>query len=177
MRFGVNFGGSHRAKEGDLPELSLSAVDILLHLLAFAVTVGIIVYTAVSYGQLPEYVPLHFGVNGEADSWGARHTVLFMPALAVFCYALIAISSFFPKAFNMPVEITAENAPRLYRATRTGLLLINLQASLIFACVVAMVIRTAMELPVKMFNYGLWALMALLLITTFVMISYCFKQK
>lgn len=177
MRFGINFGGGHRAKEGDLPELPLGVVDILLHLLALAVTVGIIVYTAMSYGQLPEYVPLHFGMDGEADSWGARHTVLFMPALAVFCYALIAISSFFPKAFNMPVEITAENAPRLYRATRTGLLLINLQTSLMFACVVAMVIRTALELPAKLCNYGLWALMATLLITTFVMIGYCFKQK
>ena len=74
-------------------------------------------------------------------------------------------------------EITAENASRLYRASRTGLLMINLQTSLMFACVVAMVIRTALELPAKLCNYGLWTLMALLLITTFVMISYCFKAK
>lgn len=177
MRFGVNFGGDHRAQEGDLPELPLSALEIVLHLLAFAVTVGIIVYTAMSYGKLPEYVPMHFGVNGEPDSWGARYTILFLPALAVFCYALIAICSCFPKAFNMPVEITAENASRLYRASRTGLLMINLQTSLMFACVVAMVIRTALELPAKLCNYGLWTLMALLLITTFVMIWYCFKAK
>ena len=177
MRFGVNAGGDNRVKEGDLPEMPLGVLDILLHLLAFAGTVGIVVYVAMAYPQLPEYVPMHFGINGEADSWAARSSVWFLVATGVFCYVLTAGCSFFPKAFNMPVEITPENAPRLLTTIRTCLLFIAVQVVAMFGLVAMMGIRTAHDLPITMVNYSLWGLMALLLITTFGMVAYCFKAQ
>ena len=41
-------------------------------------------YLAMIYGDLPDQVPTHFNIEGEADDWSAKSTLWIVPALMVF---------------------------------------------------------------------------------------------
>jgi hypothetical protein len=48
-----------------------------------AAIAGTIAYTALRYGELPERVPLHFGLTGQATGFGPRPAVWLIPAVQV----------------------------------------------------------------------------------------------
>jgi uncharacterized membrane protein len=80
--------------------------------------------------RLPERVPTHFNLAGEADAWGARVNVLILPGVTLGLYTLLTLISFFPHIWNFPVRITKENAARQYRLGR--LMVACLKAELVW---------------------------------------------
>lgn len=42
----------------------------------------------VAWGSLPEQVPTHWGVSGEADAWGSRSSLFILPAVALGLWGL-----------------------------------------------------------------------------------------
>jgi uncharacterized membrane protein len=48
-----------------------------------AILAATIILTAASYGQLPERVPLHFGLDGTVNTWGPRAAVWLLPLVAL----------------------------------------------------------------------------------------------
>src|SRR5262245_56470698 len=40
------------------------------------------------YPRLPEKVPVHFGLTGEADRWGGRWTIFMIPLISTVIFAL-----------------------------------------------------------------------------------------
>jgi hypothetical protein len=65
--------------------------------------------------HLPAIIPTHYGFGGTADSYGARSTLLVLPAVAVMLYGTLTAVSLFPRNFNFPVAVTDENRQRLER--------------------------------------------------------------
>src|SRR5579862_2084713 len=63
--------------------------------------------------QMPAQVPTHFGFNGTPDAFGAKSSLLVLPVVTLALYGLLSVLSFFPQAFNYPVEVTAGNRERL----------------------------------------------------------------
>jgi hypothetical protein len=61
-------------------------------LLAFAagavIIIGTIAFTAARYRELPDRVPLHFGITGVADSYGPRPFIWLIVALQLLCAVL-----------------------------------------------------------------------------------------
>ena len=41
-----------------------------------------------SYPRLPDSIPVHFGVSGDADRWGGRWMIFLTPAIATTIYAV-----------------------------------------------------------------------------------------
>lgn len=64
-------------------------------LLAFAagalILIGTIAFTAARYRELPDRVPLHFGITGRADSYGPRPFVWLIVGLQLLCAALYTV--------------------------------------------------------------------------------------
>lgn len=66
-----------------------------------------------SWQNLPARVPTHYGFSGQADAYGGKSSLLLLPAVTIGLYLLLTVLSRFPQAFNYPLEVTAENRPRL----------------------------------------------------------------
>jgi hypothetical protein len=64
---------------------------------------------------LPENIPLHFNLTGEADGFGSKQSILIIPIATLVMYLALTILERFPHKFNYMLEITAENAERQYR--------------------------------------------------------------
>ena len=69
-----------------------------------------IAFMIIGWKSFPEKVPTHFGRNGVADSYGGRSSLLIEPAVMLGLFLLLAIVENFPRLWNIPVEVTEDNA-------------------------------------------------------------------
>jgi uncharacterized membrane protein len=72
---------------------------------------------AALYGHdpLPATIATHFDMAGHANGWGSSKTLLLLPAVALSIYLVMTAVALVPGAFNYPVQVTAENRPRLQK--------------------------------------------------------------
>jgi uncharacterized membrane protein len=60
------------------------------------------IYIGYVWGQLPERVPIHFDMHGEANDWGSKGMIFLMPAINVGIYFLLLfIPQIDPKKMNI----------------------------------------------------------------------------
>jgi uncharacterized membrane protein len=131
-------------KMGKRPKLKLklSATEKLVEVAAFASLISIIFFTLFYWGRLPERIPTHFNFTGQPDAYGGKVSILFIPVVITFLYALLTILSSFPHAFNYMYEITEENAKRQYESARSMMCWLKLETVLLFAYIQLSIIRS-----------------------------------
>lgn len=98
--------------------LARSPVELALEL---AGLVGILCSFAIvfqSWGHLPEEIPIHFGLIGNADSWGSKSILWLLPSVGTFIYLILTVSPFLSYLFNYPIPIPEEIAGRLWQIVR-----------------------------------------------------------
>ncbi len=96
------------------PEITPGAADKGLELLGGMLIAALWIYTALNYAALPETIPMHFNITGDADAFGPRATILILPVLATLLYIALAVLGRFPHRLNYPWPITPENAREQY---------------------------------------------------------------
>ncbi len=74
--------------------------------------IGFWVYTIVSFFQLPEVIPIHFDLNGNADGFGNRNMQWFEGGVVTLLFIILQYASKNPymKGLNIP-NTMRENAP------------------------------------------------------------------
>lgn len=90
------------------------------------------IYVIFAFQQLPETIPIHFNAQGEADNWGSKNTIFIMPGIAIVLFVGLYFLSKVLHFYNYTVEITEENAPRIYTEANLFMTIINLEIVLIF---------------------------------------------
>lgn len=108
-----------------------SLTESILDAISLIVLIGSFVYTAMSWSSLPEQVPIHFDMEGEADEWGSRMTLLWLPVINTIMFAGMTVLRSFPHKMNYLIEITPENAVYQYRLSIELLAWIKLQVVLL----------------------------------------------
>ena len=68
--------------------------------------------------DIPDRVPQRQNAAGRADDWGAKSTLLLLPAVNLVVFVMMTVISRFPHISSLPVEVTAVNARRVYRLVR-----------------------------------------------------------
>lgn len=82
-------------------------------LLALGLHVAITVLARFGSESLPDRIPIHFDVKGQADGWGSPAVLFVLPAFTIILYLLFTVVTQFPGAFNYPVTVTVFNRKRL----------------------------------------------------------------
>jgi uncharacterized membrane protein len=92
----------------------LSRTDYLFEAVAAVALLATCIVPAVLFRSLPDSIPTHYGINGEADSWGSKTSIFVLPAISTILFIGLSILNRFPHVFNYQVKVTEENAIRLY---------------------------------------------------------------
>lgn len=123
-------------------------VRILNRLLLFII-IGNIIYIFVSFPSLPDEIPIHFNLAGEADNWGNKAIILIFPLLFKVVFLLLYFLAKDPSTYNYPVKVTEENAESLFVLARQMLTVMNFQVGVIMLFLTFYMIQTAkgVELP------------------------------
>lgn len=103
-----------------------------MEVIGLLVILGMITFVCIKWSQLPDRIPGHYNIRGEVDRWGSRGEILTVPIMGVFVYLLLAVISFFPGSWNLPVNITETNRQNLYECTRNLLITLKVEILIIF---------------------------------------------
>lgn len=127
------------------PKINLEweQADWLLEGLALASLLMLVLLPAAYYSDLPEIIPQHFNARGEADGFGHKSMLWFMPALGAGLYGLLTVLNRWPHIFNYPVRITEENAEQQYRLATRLIRILKVAVLLLFAFITWGIIKGA----------------------------------
>ncbi|MCX6282285.1 MAG: DUF1648 domain-containing protein [Bacteroidetes bacterium] len=130
-------------------------LDFLLEIASLITVVAMVVVTAWKYHGLPQQIPTHFNGSGLPDDYSSKGMIWLLPVIAVVIFTGISILNRFPFVFNFPVNITPENAERMYRHASRSIRILNLLLVITFFYLTWKSIAVAMGSAAGL---GLWFL-------------------
>ncbi|MDA8692792.1 DUF1648 domain-containing protein [Saprospiraceae bacterium] len=122
-------------------------------------------YAYLKYSELPDQIPIHFNSKEEADSYGSKTFIWFLPILSIALYVLLTVVSRYPHTFNYTVKINEENAKKQYIIAIEMMALLKLCIMIYFSYMTYKTIQIAMN-----GHGGLGFLSTLLLVGAIVLI-------
>lgn len=110
-----------------------SRLEIIIEVIA---VLGILAHALLLihyWPALPDVIPTHFGISGEADGWGSKSSLVLLLAVNIGLYLMMTVLNFFPQTFNYIVEITEKNAREQYYYARLMMNFVKVEIVWIFA--------------------------------------------
>jgi uncharacterized membrane protein len=103
---------------GERPEIKIKKTpfDLCIEVVSLLIVLAHWFVVLLFYFKLPKIIPIHYNALGEIDGWGNKLTIFFSPVISVGLYIGITVAQRFPHIYNYAtIEITEQNAPRLYQ--------------------------------------------------------------
>jgi uncharacterized membrane protein len=125
--------------------------------------------------NLPEIIPIHFNLKGEADGFGSKTSLWTIPIFNVLMYygMTLVATKVKPWNYNYPTKVTEKNAPALYTMSIRMLVWLNLGIALVFLVISTHTILLARE--VTSIDIG-WVIIALVVAITIGPFIYIYKM-
>ncbi len=114
-------------------EIPLEETDRLLDGLVVASLAIMFAIPALHYAELPEVIPIHFNLKGEADGYAPKAFLWLLPTISSFTCGLMLFLARYPHTFNYPVKITEQNAEAHYRLAARMMRALNAVIAVFFA--------------------------------------------
>jgi uncharacterized membrane protein len=108
-------------------DFSLTWKDKTLIVIATIPIIFMLIYIKISWSNIPEIIPTHFGFSGTPDAYGNKSSLFVIVVIAIMLHLLLAMLSKFPQYYNYPFEITERNVEPLYKIGRQTMLVIDLE--------------------------------------------------
>jgi len=94
-------------------------VDWIIEAICLLLLGGITLYLIINWSSMPDKIPMHYNIAGEIDRWGKKTEIIFIPVVSWLLYGFITLMEQNPKSWNTGVQVTEENAPRVYRILKS----------------------------------------------------------
>lgn len=140
-------------------------VDIFWRFLPIILCTAFIVFVLATWQQLPERIPTHFNAAGVADDWSGRNSVLTLPFMAFFLFALLQVVERMPERMNYPFAITESNKAHQHRLAIRMLRALSSVISCLFLSIYLETWRVASEAFSTSLFPLVWLFLALTLAT------------
>jgi len=139
----------------------LTIADWLLESAALLMLLVLWVLVAIAYPYLPDVIPIHFNIKGQADGFGPKDFIWLEPLVASVLYTVMTLVNRRPDTFNYPVKITPENAGRQYALASRLMRYLKLVVVAVMLLIVLFVALPAMGMVLAL---PAWLLPAFLLL-------------
>ena len=109
----------------------MKIINRITNIICIIIIAAMVVILILNWNSLPDKVPTHFSFDGTPNAFGSKATLLIEPIIAIVLFVLISVAKHFPKAWNFPIKITAENKKREYMIASIMLNAINVLITLL----------------------------------------------
>jgi hypothetical protein len=92
---------------------------------------------------LPDRIPMHYNFAGHVDGWGGKGTLIILPFVTIFMYAMLTLFERFPNIYNYPFPLTQKNVRTQYGLARGLLIWLKFEVVWLFAFLVWKTIQVA----------------------------------
>ncbi len=107
-------------------KLKHTQLQMILEIAGAALIAVTAVFFVSNWNSFPERVPTHFNAAGQANAWGGKEDLLFMPLLGIGLYTLVTVLIFFPAIWNMNIRYKEENKAAVYQTIKTMMLVLKI---------------------------------------------------
>jgi len=136
-----------------------------------------IIYLAAIWSTIPDIVPTHFGLSGQANAWGGKGSLLGTVGVSLFIYILLTVTSRFPQAYNFPRPITEQNAALQYKIGRSMIQILKVEVIWILAYINWIMVQGALDKSMNLGNAFLSVSLLLVFGTIGIYIWRAFRAK
>lgn len=152
-----------------LPESTVEWILETASLAALGLAVGVLLQ---EWADLPARVPRHFNFTGKPDAWGSKLNLWVLPLVGAVIYIMLTVVGRIPHTHNFPVNVTTENAPRLYRLSRMMVAWLKLQ----IACVLSYLAWAQVQVGLGRSRGLGWAFLPVVLIAVGATVYYYLRR-
>ncbi|MBO6295995.1 MAG: DUF1648 domain-containing protein [Prevotella sp.] len=73
-----------------------------------AAVIIVVMWALIAYyfKSLPDQIPTHFDMTGDADGFGSKHTLWILGIIGTLTTTLLLFSAYHPRFMNLPVKVT-----------------------------------------------------------------------
>ena len=140
-------------------EIPMTRVDYILEVAGWLFLAFLFAFSLVIYADLPEVIPSHFSLSGEADRFSNKGSFLFLPLLALVMFFGFTFLGRSPHKFNYLKPITVDNAFAQYRGSLRFLKAAKIFIALLFLLIQVHTVSVAYGGPTY-FIFGVFILIA-----------------
>ncbi len=148
--------------------LPLSLLDKIMIGVSALLVVLALARLAMVYGDLPEVIPSHYGLNGEVDGTSGKPTLLILGGVDVLCWAAVVASNFFPQAINVPVFLLRRSGEEIIQGTRVLLNVIAILCAGLFWYLLEATVQIALGSAVAISNIVMFGFVGALILACLV---------
>ena len=101
--------------------------------LAILIAIINLVYAAYSFANMPDIIPIHFGIDGKPNGWGEKYTIFFIPVINLALVGFMASVRKHPFSYlNLPIKLSNNNLEERVKLGKQLLDLISVAISTLF---------------------------------------------
>lgn len=130
-----------------------------------------------NWGKLPDTVPTHFNIKGEADGWGSKYSLIILPVIAIAFYLFLSMIENKPHHYNYVVQLTEQNVQKQYTLARNLMNIIKNLSTILLSFIVISTVFDARETPITYSNTVIFSIIGLLIVVTVVYLVQSIKNK
>jgi uncharacterized membrane protein len=120
---------------------SLDKSDKIWETISLLLLITNILIIVFSLPKLPDIIPIHFNLAGEANGWGSKNTLWIMFAITIPMYALLTFISGKPELYRS--RMSENNMEEQLRLTSKMTRIMKTVVLLIFVMVTVFMVQTA----------------------------------
>ncbi|ORX44806.1 hypothetical protein BCR36DRAFT_585931 [Piromyces finnis] len=77
-----------------------------------------------NWKEIPDVIPSHYNIKGEADRQSSKNVLFVVPSFAVFLFVLVVSVCKRPNSWNLPIEVTEKSRTVVFENTRFYMFLV-----------------------------------------------------
>ncbi len=158
-------------------KLELTKTDRALEIFGWVSIFAIWALPVASYTTLPETIPIHYNIAGQADNFGEKSNLFILPVVATILFIALTILNKFPHLFNYPAGITQHNALKQYAIATRFIRYLKFIIVMIFGSIVLLTIRNANGKPNGPVAWFLPLILGLIFLPLAYFVIKLFKQQ
>jgi len=148
----------------DIPYTNGHKILIFISVILTFLSFGLALYY---YSDLPDKIPKHFNLKGEADSYGPRGSIFIVPYVALITVLPMIYISKVPHTYNYNIKITAENAVREYTLAKSMIIQMSLAISIILFYVTSLIIYSSSNTHSPLENWDIVIILGIIFLPIF----------
>lgn len=124
-------------------KIELTTSDKVLEIAGWTGILLLWIITITVFSKLPEIIPTHFDLSGKPNVHGSKSVLFLLPTIGSLVFIGLTVLNFYPHHFNLPVQITEENAERQYQKATRLIRLLKIIIAFLFSLVVFLIYQSA----------------------------------
>ena len=144
----------------DLPKTRLQKVA---NIVGYGIFIAGIIYSIINLATLPQQVPIHFNIAGEADGWGSKYFLLVLPFITIVTTLALEAVEKRPHIHNHSYRLNENNVYQFYAISIRSLNLVKNGTLIIFGILQFEMVQTAREADFTL-GYVMMGLFLILLV-------------